>query len=1183
MKKCQTVNGWYICSLKKIFLIMKITVFLLLSTFLQNYANYSYAQSTKLSLDYKNISLEKVLDAIENQSEFFFLYNEKLIDAKRKVSINAKHENVETILDRLFASTSVDYTIVDRKIVLAPDDIDAAVQQQRVVSGKITDRTGAILPGVTVVVKGTTRGTITDGNGDYTIGNLLSNSVLVFSFIGMRTQEVAVGSQTSINIVLEEETAGIEEVVVVGYGTQKKVNLTGAVEHIGSDAFENRPVTNITQMLQGVIPNLTIVLADGKPTRTASYEVRGVSSIGQGGSALVLIDGVEGDPSMLNPNDIESISVLKDAASASIYGARGAFGVVLISTKKPLADKISVNYTMNYAVKSPIAVPDFVTDGYTYAKLFNEAFSAWQDYKLTPSMILNNQKFSQEYLQELKRRSENGIVSPEVALDANGDYVYYGNTDWYDLLYKDNLTSVDHNISVSGSSNKLSYYISGRSNEQEGIYDGPNTDDFSIYNYRAKGSLEVTDWLTLSNNMEYAEQKYHQPMNFTLGANVSVPMDIHFSGHPTAIMFNPDGTLTMSGAKSVGGYLYGKSHEKKLNSVFKNTVGLNINLIENRLRIKSDFTFSNTDSRRDRIQAQLPYSNRPGKIEYLGTGLNDYRTIVSGIKYLASNIYGEFEKTFYKSHHLKVMSGFNYEESLFRSLTALRNGILFDDVQDISLAIGSSISTSGGYSKWRTAGIFYRTNYNFKDRYLLELNGRFDTSSKFPSDQQTAFFPSFSVGYRISNEPFWNISDKIISNLKLRGSYGSLGNGNVNPYSFLELFQVGQTNRVIMGTRPLSTSQPNVIPAGLTWESATTKNIGLDLGFVHDHLSITADIYERLTTDMYTPGLPPPNVFGTNVPMGNYADLKTTGWEMSVRWADQFKVAGKPLNFNARFVLGDNKSVVTKYNNPDKIILANLAAKERTSFYEGMVIGEVWGFTTVGLFQSEEDIATSADHSYIRASITNTRLPGDVKYKDLNNDGKINIGTNRVSDPGDLSIIGNERPRYTYGLQVGTDWNNFFFSGFLQGVFKQDWVPSFYTANYFGQFFAPYANIPKWHLNNTYTLDNPDLNAFLPRLRGASRTFQTTWVETRNLMNIGYIRLKNIQLGYNLPQILKVNVKLYVVGENIWSWSPLYKITRDFDPENTGGSDLDVTNGGYGDTNNYPMLKSYSFGISATF
>lgn len=429
-------------------------------------------------------------------------------------------------------------------------------KQQGTVSGVVKDAAGQPLPGVSVSLKGTSTGTVTDAEGRFTINTSgVGVPVLVLSYIGFKSQEVVIGNRASLEVSLQEDSETLSEVVVVGYGTQKKVNLTGAVDQVTAEVFENRPVPNLSQGLQGLIPNLNLVPSDGKPIRSPGYNVRGTTSIGQGGSALVLIDGVQGDPSLVNPNDIASISVLKDAASAAIYGARGAFGVVLITTKNPSKEKTNITYSANHSIKSPTALPDFVTDGYTFAKMFNESWTAWNDYSQTPQNVNKTVRFSPAYLAELERRANDPSL-PKVEVGPNGEYVYYGNTDWYKELYKDHNSATEHNISASGSSGKASFYVTGRYFGQEGLF-RYNSDDYQMYNFRAKGSVELFPWLRIDNNINYSSMTYHNPLN--VGEGGGIWRNIADEGHTMAPMFNPDGTLTASAAFTVGDFWYGRT------------------------------------------------------------------------------------------------------------------------------------------------------------------------------------------------------------------------------------------------------------------------------------------------------------------------------------------------------------------------------------------------------------------------------------------------------------------------------------------------------------------------------------------------------------------------------------------------------------------------------------------------
>ncbi len=1180
MKKKWLTGHPYGDRLKKLMRIMRLTILLLFGCMLTVSAN-SYAQKTKLDINLTNISIRDLFGYIEDKSEFVFLYKNEDFNVSKKIEINLKDASINQILDEALKGEGVVYDVYERQIVIQKaGDSSIAVQQVISLSGKVTDSKGVFMPGVTVMVKGSSHGTISDADGNFRLSVTPKDQTLVFSFVGMKTQEIAIDGKTTFIVAMEEETIGVEEVVVVGYGVQKKANLTGAVDQVTSDVFENRTITNVTQGLQGVMPNLNIRLLDGKPNQSPSYNIRGTTSIGQGGSALILIDGVEGDPSLVNPNDIASVSILKDAASASIYGARGVFGVVLITTKNPEKGKTSVTFSSNYAVKQPIAVPDYVTDGYTWVKMFSEAFQNGDG--SFPQNINKTLKVSQAYLDEFKRRVDSGQPYNTVEIDpVTGEYVYYGSTDFYGLLYKKNTGASDNNVTVSGSGEKTTFLLSGRYLTQNGLF-RYNTDDYNMKNFRAKGTIQVFPWLKVENNTDYSEMFYHNPMN--VGEGSGIWRNIADEGHPNGTLLNPDGTLTMVAVYGVGDFWYGKNGIDTKKSVFKNTSGFSSSFYNDKLRVKGDLTFRNTTNNIMQKRVQVPYSNKPGVTAYVGTTTNDLKFDQSQTQYVALNVYSEYENTFNDAHYLKFMVGYNYEESIYKRILAQRNGIIYEDAADLNLALGQSITTGGGYEKWNILGGFSRLNYSYKDRYLFEVNARYDGSSKFPSDQRYAFFPSVSGGWRLSKEAFWNVSPKLLSNVKIRASYGSLGNGNINSYIYQEQFSISQASYILNGVKPQYTSRPSVLPDGITWETSTTSDFGLDFSMFDDRLSFVGDTYVRNTTDMFTIGLTLPAVFGATPPKGNYADLKTKGWELSVTWRDKVKVASKPLNYNIRFTLADNQAKITRYNNPDKLL---------SDYYEGQTLGEIWGYTTEGFFIDQADIDSHAKQSpQMRASPTNIWYPGDIKLLDRNNDGFINIGTNRVSDPGDRKVIGNNSPRYLYGITLGADWNNFFFSSFFQGVGKQEWYPSTEAEVFWGQYNRPYNNIPVYQLGNMWTPENTD--AYFPRTMSRAASNSTTRelgvAQTKYLQNIAYCRMKNIQFGYNLPKklISKIsaeNVKVYFSGENLWTGSPLYKLVGKghIDVENTGPSDQLFTSGNAGDGYNYPMMKSVSFGVSVTF
>jgi len=1145
------------------------------------FANNSVGQvlNKRVNIAFKNENLLSAIEKLQIKSGVDFAYDPAYLKLKsfRTQERDFSNEKIEEILKSIFDETGLTFREeVKGTITLIKNENPGKI------SGKIVDEKGEPLPGANIKILELNTGTQSNPDGTYSISVAPGVYTLNVSFISYSpsTQTkvvVKAGETTNLNVSLTAEIGTLNEVLVVGYGTQKRENATGAVDQITSKQLENRSVPNLAQGLQGMIPNLNLNIADGKPIQSPAYNVRGTTSIGQGGNALVLIDGVEGDPSRINPNDVASVTVLKDAASASIYGARGAFGVVLITTKNPAKERTSINYSITQSVKTPTTVPDYVTNGYTFANMFNEAWSAWNDYSQTPQNINKTVKFSPAYLAELKRRSEDPSL-PKYEVNGNGEYVYYDNTDWYRELYKSHNSATDQNISLSGGSGKTDFYVSGRSFKQGGLF-RYNTDDYQMYNIRAKGSIELYPWLKLYNNADYSSSKYHNPVN--VGEGGGIWRNIADEGHNVAPMFNPDGTLSPSAAYTVGDFYYGKNGIDMNKKVFRNTTGFSSKFFNDKFRIKGDFTFQNTNNNESRTRVPVPYSRKPGVIEYVGSNYNDLQQLYRTTEYLATNIYGEYEPQFSKDHYVKVLAGYNYEQSNYKRLEALRNGLIFEDAKDINLALGQSIVTGGGYDQWAVLGGFYRVNYAFKDRYLFEFNGRYDGSSKFPANQRYAFFPSVSAGWRLSKEPFWNISPAAITDVKFRASYGSLGNGNIASYAFMEKFGISQLDRVLSGVRPQQTSQPGVIPDGLTWETSTTQNFGLDIAFLSNRLNFSGDAYIRKTTDMFTTGMTLPAVYGTDVPRGNYADLKTKGWEATVSWNDRFELDAEPFSYSVRLTLSDYTAKILKFNNPEQKL---------SDYYAGQTVGEIWGFVTDGYYTSSEDILNSPKQVLYKSSNTGKSLPGDIKFKDLDGNNEINDGGKTVGNPGDRKVIGNSTPRYTYGISLGADWKGFFFSSFFQGVGKMDWYPGTENGTFWGQYNRPYNKVPKSQIGNIWSEENPD--AYFPRYRGyiaQNGSATLAQVQTKYLQNAAYIRLKNLQIGYTIPQTFVKraglsNVRVFLTGENLWSWSPLYKITKDLDIENIGKSDSVLTgDSNNGNGNNYPILKSFSLGLSATF
>lgn len=1054
-------------------------------------------------------------------------------------------------------------------------------QQQKSVTGIVLDPEGLPLIGATVQIEGTSVGTTTDMNGKYELLVPSGSVRLIFSFIGFESQTINVANRISINITLRESASELDELVVIGYGTAKRRDLIGAVDHITSESLEKRTNPSVTRSLQGQIPNLNITMRDGKPSRETSYNVRGETSIGAGGSALILIDGVEGDPSTINPQDIESISVLKDASSAAVYGARGTFGVVLITTKKAQKGNVKVNYNGNYSFYTRTVEPSLVTNGYEWTTSFMNAYDGYNDYLGTYPVTINNIfPFTLEWYNELKRRDENPEL-PKIRVNNNGRYEYFGNTDWHELLYKDWTHGTEHNLSLTGGSEVASYYLSGRYFSQDGIYRF-GSDDFEKYNLRGKGHIKVNEKLSVENNFSMDNTNYHYPLiSYT---DELIQRNMEHQGFPVAMMFNPDGSYTHSSLYNGVGDFHQKNSFQDDNTLnIRNTVGFTYTPLANRLIFKGDFTYSYKDYQRTRVNRYHEYSEGPGMTDKRGQSLR--RMWNQETNYYATNLTANFIPNLGDNHSLNLLIGGNYETSIRRNLYNRRDNYLYPEKPNFILMDGENYVIEERSNDWAFLGLFARVNYSYLGKYLFEISSRYDGSSKFPLNEQWGIFPSASVGWRLSDESFMQSAKPWLDNLKLRFSVGTLGNGNVSPYSYLELMNVQKTSLLLDGGFQTMTSLPSLIPDNLTWEKVTTYNVGLDIDMFKSRFNIGMDIYRRNTTDMYVSGPDLPQVLGASAPKGNYADLKTTGWELTIGWRDQITVADKPFSYNVKMMIWDNQSWITKYLGNENNLLS--------SYYEGQRIGDIWGYTIEGLFKDTEEIAKHADQSRLAVSRAKILLPGDLKFKDLDDDGEIWHGENTLDNHGDLSIIGNNSPRYHFGVNLGANYRGFGLSAFFQGVGKRDWYPEIESGYFWGHYNRPYGYYPTDQVGNMWIEgENEDPNAYWPRLRtylSNSRSKPMGVKNDRYLQNAAYVRLKSLTLDYSLPQQLlsKLNisaVRFYCTGENLWTWTGLTKHTTNFDPEVIESGDPDqASNVDQENGYSYPMLKNITFGVNITF
>ena len=1071
--------------------------------------------------------------------------------------------------------------------------------QNRTVTGKVLDSNQQPLVGVGVIISGTTKGVTTDLDGTFSISVPAGNVTLDLSSLGYISKSISVpATQSSVTAILEDDTMTLNETVVIGYGTQKKVNLTGAITSVDSKELENRSAHSLSTMLQGSVPGLNVTTSSGNPGSTGSLNIRGYTSI-NGASPLVLVDGAVGDINRVNPNDVESISVIKDAAAAAVYGARAAFGVILVTTKsgKITDGKSTVRYSGRFGWEEPTTSTDYETRGYWSVYTINKFRMASEG----SNYVLYSDYDMQQLLYRVNDKTENPDRPWAVREVRNGkdQWVYYGNNDWWHSLFNDRHPVQQHNVSFSGGSKGMRYFVSGGFDKETGIIKS-NPDVFKKYNLRSKIDFDINKYMKFSNNTSFYGSTYDY-----IGVD-NVQNAIAYSAAHALPIFplqNPDGSWLYLPASGIlnGSYavangrhiVFAEAKDKNVDrkTDFSNTSELTIKPFDG-FTLIGNFTYRFHQDRNTNRRVKIPYRQYPDQeMQYYdsGAGLDQLSETANTWNYYSANVYGTYEKTFNDVHHLTVMAGSNYETQYEKDLGAVGNYLLSEELSDLDLVgtnkDGSTVMTvSGGQSEYAMLGFFGRINYDYKGKYLFETSGRYDGTSRFAGGHRWGFFPSASIGWRISEEPFFSSVKPVVNNLKLRASYGTLGNQNVSNYLYVRSISVndfahysfGETSSV---AKYSSISSPN--SSDLTWETSVQYNLGLDADILDSRLQFTGEAYIRDTKDMLTDGIALPAVYGADAPQQNTADLRTKGYELSLSWRDQVMIGGRPFGYNIKGTLSQYDSEITKYANDEKTF-----AK---SYYVGEKLGEIWGFQADDLFQSDEEAAEYASKvnlAYVAGKIPNgVWKAGDLKYIDLDGDGIIGIGSNTVDKPGDRKIIGNRLPRLQYGVTLGADYAGFDCSVFFQGTGNHYWYPSAYSFAFWGPFSQPMTSyLPKNFINDCWDYNNT--GAYFPRAvayLAYNGKGQLNAINTRYLQNVRYLRLKNITFGYSVPQKVSKKigldkVRVYFTGENVTYWSPFKKHSAYIDPEAAMVSRSDAMNRAF-----YPWQKSYMFGIDITF
>lgn len=1077
-------------------------------------------------------------------------------------------------------------------------------QDDRTISGTVKDSIGETLPGVSIAIVGKTQGTSTTIDGVFSL-KVKTGDVLHISAIGYLPQEVKVTAAEHYDIILADDKQSLNEVVVVGYGTQKKVNLSGAVDQVKATDLQNRPIANVAQGLQGMVPNLNIRFASGGPGEAADINIRGITSI-NGGGPLILVDGVQISAAELNliaTQDIETMSVIKDASAAAIYGARAAFGVILIKTKTGAVAGATVSYSNNFSLNKPTVLPKMVTDPYIFSRLLELS---------TDNTPWDNVNYSDQFYQYAKERSDNpSIAGVRVNPTDPSLWEYMGNRDWSRYFMDDYNFNQNHDLAISGVSenNKAQYYLSGGYNRQN----SPLTlaDDYNErYSLRAKIDYNLKKWLKVGNNTYYTYTNRKSPTRFYSNPSqassslpvTNTPFSIYdlYTIFPTSWDKNPDGTWANETVGRLAAQLVDGGATTVKQNMIQSTFTAEMSFWDRLLTVNSDFTFRNTSINTNSYNTKYQIGYGPNDVREEGE--NSARRDAESITYQVFNIYGTLNKSFGK-HSLSAIVGYNQENYRDEFFYVSKQDLISSSYPTIGLATG----LTNGEEDIRTyalRGAFGRVNYIYNDRYIVEFNGRYDGSSRFPKNKRFGFFPSASAAWRIDQGSFMDGIRQTVNNLKLRASYGSLGNQNVANYGYLPFMEASQSGYLIGDSRPTMISPPLLVSPNYTWEKVNTLNVGLDMGLLQDRITLTFDMYKRNTLNMLTRGKELPGVLGAVEPSENAADLQTKGWELSFGYQNKYEVGGSPLTFQGRFVLSDSKTHITRFDNPNGSIL---------QYYKGMELGEIWGLQSNGLFANTDEIA-QLDESAIIPWGALQIVPGWPKYIDRDGNGKIEKGYT-LDDTKDLTVIGNSTPRYQFGLDLNSSWKNFDVRVFLQGVGKRDYYPIDYL--YWGFYQQPYGNIYE-HLLDFYrpTGDSDEqrarhsqsyLNLGLADANPNGKyPIMQSWLADANLgtriddamglaipqtgylLNGSYLRIKNITIGYTLPETLikkigLARLRVYASGENLFEWSGI----KDFyDPESTNANiNTDPTSGigrkGNGMT--YPFQRSYSVGINAIF
>ncbi|MGI6574184.1 MAG: SusC/RagA family TonB-linked outer membrane protein [Fermentimonas sp.] len=1122
-------------TLKELFRVMRITLILLFVLSFQLVAENVKGQDVIVKLKTNKVSVRQLINEIENQTGYLVVYSNREVNTSHVVNLKSKAGKVLEYLNKAFDDTDIGYDFENKYIILAKKDSEnnaldilsaKAIQQTgKTITGKVVDANGEPIIGATIIVKGdATKGTVTDVSGNYTLTNISENNMLVFSFVGMKNQELSVSGQTTINVTMEEDAIGLQEVVAIGYGTQKKVNLTGAVSSINADELIKRPSYSTATLLQGKIPGLQVIQQSGEPgNQKLKINIRGKGTFsGAGSEPLVVIDGIA-YPSWtsidnLNPENIESISVLKDAASASIYGARAANGVIIVTTKKGILGKPQITYHGNFGFQTATFVPKFIVNSAEYMEMYN----------YTVDRQGTGTKFPAELIEAYKNAPPN---DPQ-----------YPNFDWRDAILNPGWGN-KHNLSVTGGNEQTKYYIDAGYYSQDAIIRGQS---YSRYTAQINIDTKITDWLSFGTNINGLIGKRLGPamtsqelMMFIYDMNPTTSPklpDGRWSVGSVCQPFRPSNNiwrLTDTGGE--GGTRLNENHNVSMSGF------LNVNLTP---EIVWNLTGSyNYDANFEMVHQITPedeneYYFQTGEFSRVyynyhpGVSNENIRSVMPSIHSTLS-----FTKSFFESHNVHTLIGYDQEYFQRRNLFGHRRDYAFRNLPEINAGDPSVQTLSGSSFEWAIQSFFGRLTYDYKGKYLIEANARYDGTSRIHKDNRWGFFPSFSTGWRISEESFLK-PVSWLENLKLRVSWGQLGNQNIGTYPYQSLLNTttyAQGGGVEQGVTMTSLADPT-----LKWEVTTISNLGVDFSIKQGLFSFTLDVYNKDTKGILNQATIPLSV-GLTAPTINYGSMNNKGFEFVA--GHRNKIKDFSYNVDLNFSLNRNK--ITQLVTPSYGLQANQVGHE---------FGAHHMLEWIGIFQSQQEIDSSPKHQ-------NNPKPGDLIFKDQNGDG--------VIDNLDRVILPGRYPRFIYGGNIGINWKNFDLSMFLQGVYG---TKHYITRRGEWPFLRMAPPTEDWR--NAWTPDNPTNK--MPALYRWPYAPVSGNQNSYFLKDTSYFRLKNLQVGFSLPKqfIEKIgiqNLRIYASGDNLITFTS-YKHS---DPER----DEDIHYGFETEAGSYPNVQTITFGL----